>query len=37
MHLPGNRKSLSPGILSGALKNLGNYKISDLDRLVSQI
>ena len=37
MHLPGNRKSLSPGVLDGALKNLGNYTFNDLDQLLSKL
>ena len=34
MHLPGNRRTLSPGVLNGALKTLGNYTINDIDRLI---
>lgn len=36
MHLPGNRKSLSPGVLNGALKNLG-HSIDDLDQLMRHL
>jgi predicted RNA binding protein YcfA (HicA-like mRNA interferase family) len=34
MILPGNRKDLSPGVLNNALKNLGDYTIDDIDRLL---
>lgn len=34
MILPGNRRELSPGVLSAALKALGDYSIQDLEGLI---